>query len=202
MVDKLLRIPKEQALTPVAMHLLRRIRPTTITLFAFSVGGAAALAIWQGYYLLGLVLWLLNRVLDGLDGTLARITDQQSDFGGYLDILLDTVMYAIIPTALAFSVDTPHANQVLILLLISFYVNGASWMYVAALLEKRRAGATASGELTTITMPSGLIEGTETIAFFVLFILFPNAIVALFIVMALLTFATIGQRLIWAARAL
>ncbi len=202
MVDKLLRIPKEQALTPVAMHLLRRIRPTTITLFAFSVGGAAALAIWQGYYLLGLVLWLLNRVLDGLDGTLARITDQQSDFGGYLDILLDTVMYAIIPTALAFSVDTPHANQVLILLLISFYVNGASWMYVAALLEKRRAGATASGELTTITMPSGLIEGTETIAFFVLFILFPHAIVALFIVMALLTFATIGQRLIWAARAL
>ncbi len=202
MVDKLLRIPKEQVLTPVAMHLLRRIRPTTITLFAFSVGGAAALAIWQGYYLLGLVLWLLNRVLDGLDGTLARITDQQSDFGGYLDILLDTVMYAIIPTALAFSVDTPHANQVLILLLISFYVNGASWMYVAALLEKRRAGATASGELTTITMPSGLIEGTETIAFFVLFILFPHAIIALFIVMALLTFATIGQRLTWAARAL
>lgn len=202
MVDKLLRIPKEQALTPVAMHLLRRIRPTTLTLFAFSVGGAAALAIWQGYYLLGLVLWLLNRVLDGLDGTLARITDQQSDFGGYLDIMLDTVMYAIIPTALAFSVDTPHAYQVLILLLISFYVNSASWMYVAALLEKRRAGATASGELTTITMPSGLIEGTETIAFFVLFILFPHAIVALFIVMALLTFATIGQRLIWAARAL
>lgn len=202
MVDKLLRIPKEQALTPVAMHLLRRIRPTTLTLFAFSVGGAAALAIWQGYYLLGLVLWLLNRVLDGLDGTLARITDQQSDFGGYLDIMLDTVMYAIIPTALAFSVDTPHAYQVLILLLISFYVNSASWMYIAALLEKRRAGATASGELTTITMPSGLIEGTETIAFFVLFILFPHAIVALFMVMALLTFATIGQRLIWAARAL
>lgn len=202
MVDRLLRIQKEQALTPIALHLLRRIRPTTITLVAFGVGVAAAAAIWQQQYTLGLILWLLNRVLDGLDGTLARITNQQTDFGGYLDILLDTVMYAAIPTALAFSVGTPHADQALILLLISFYVNGASWMYVAALLEKRRAGAVTSGELTTITMPSGLMEGTETIAFFVLFIVFPGAIIPLFIAMALLTFATVGQRLIWAARAL
>ena len=166
------------------------------------VACAAALASWQGYYLPGLVLWLLNRALDGLDGTLARITGQQSDFGGYLDILLDTVMYAAIPTALSLSIDRLPAYQALALLLMSFYVNAASWMYVAALLEKRRAGAAASGELTTITMPSGLIEGTETIAFFVLFLLFPHAIVVLFVVMALLTFATIGQRLAWAARAL
>lgn len=202
MVDRLLRIPKEQALTPIALRLLRRIRPTSITLLAFGVGSAAAAAIWRQQYMLGLILWLLNRLLDGLDGTLARITNQQTDFGGYLDILLDTVMYATIPTALAFSVDTPHAFQVLILLLISFYVNGASWMYVAALLEKRRAGAAASGELTTVTMPSGLMEGTETIVFFVLFIVFPSAIIPLFILMALLTFATVGQRLIWGARAL
>lgn len=202
MVDRLLRIPKEQVLTPIAGHLLRRIHPTTMTVVAFGVGGAAALAIWRGYYLPGLVLWLLNRVLDGLDGTLARVTDQQSDFGAYLDIVLDTVMYAAIPTALALSIDRPYAYQALVLLLISFYVNSASWMYVAALLEKRRAGASVSGELTTITMPGGLIEGTETIAFFVLFLLFPRAMVLLFVVMALLTFVTIGQRLVWAARAL
>jgi phosphatidylglycerophosphate synthase len=202
MVDRLLRIPKEQVLTPIAARLLRRMHPTTMTLVAFGVGGAATLAIWRSSYLLGLVLWLLNRALDGLDGTLARISDQQSDFGGYLDILLDTVMYAAIPTALAFSVDHPQAYQALVLLLTSFYVNGASWMYVAALLEKRRAGAAASRELTTITMPSGLIEGTETIAFFVLFLLFPHAMVVLFVVMAVLTFFTIGQRLAWAARAL
>jgi len=202
MVDKLLRGPKEQALAPVALHLLRRIHPTTITLLAFGVGGAAALAIWQQQYMLGLGLWLLNRVLDGLDGTLARITNQQTDFGGYLDILLDTVMYAAIPTALAFSVGTTAAYQSLVLLLIAFYLNCASWMYVAALLEQRRAGAATSGELTTITMPSGLMEGAETIGFFVLFMLFPSAIVPLFITMALLAFATVGQRLIWAARAL
>lgn len=202
MVDKLLRGPKEQLLGPVAFSMPRSLKPITITLVAFGAGLCAALAIWQQAYGLGLALWMSNRVLDGLDGTFARVHGKQTDFGGYLDMVLDTVIYATIPAALVLAQPSAAAWLSLVVLLASFYINGASWMFLAALLEKRSQGASARGELTTITMPVGIIEGSETIAFYTLFLLAPGAIVPLFWAMALLVFATSGQRLLWAWRGL
>ncbi len=199
MIDKQLRTPKEEVLKPVAFHALRAFHPTAITLAAFGVGIVAAAAAWQQFYLLALVLWLLNRALDGLDGTVARLTNTQSDLGGYLDIVLDHVIYAVLPIALAVGIDTTQGYVALGLLLGSFYVNGASWMYLAALLEKRKHGALAQSEMTTVTMPTGLVEGAETIILFSLFLLFPGAMIPLFILMAVLVVATIIQRLYWAA---
>jgi len=99
---------------------------------------------------------------------------------------------------LTVAVGTPVAY--LALLLASFYLNGASWMYLAALLEKRNAGAAARGELTTVTMPAGLVEGAETVVLYTLFLLFPGALVPLFGLMAVLVLFTVGQRVAWAAR--
>ena len=90
----------------------------------------------------------------------------------------------------------------LALLLGTFYVNGASWMYLSALLEKRSVGATARGEQTSISMPTGLIEGSETILLYALYILFPGALTLLFAITAALVWITIAQRAVWASRAL
>ncbi|NOK59890.1 MAG: CDP-alcohol phosphatidyltransferase family protein [Chloroflexi bacterium AL-W] len=200
MIDKVLRYPKEVTLKPIALRVLRPFHPTLITVIAFGVGIAAAVAVWQQAYLIGLGLWFLNRILDGLDGTVARLHNKQSDFGGYLDIVLDTVIYALIPTALAVGIHSTDVYLSLIFLLGSFYINGASWMYLSALLEKRQSGASAQGEMTTVTMPSGLIEGTETIIFFSLFLLFPNLLTILFVVMGVLVYISAMQRLVWAVR--
>lgn len=202
MIDKALRVPKESVLTPLVRGPLRRLHPTAVTVAAAVVGVAAAVAAWQGAYLAALGLWAANRVLDGLDGTLARITGQQSDLGAYLDIVLDHVVYVAVPLGLALAAGTPAAYLALALLLASFYINGASWMYLAALLEKRSAGAQARGELTTVTMPAGLVEGSETVVLFTLFLLFPGALVPLFGLMAALVVVTAAQRVAWAARAL
>jgi phosphatidylglycerophosphate synthase len=200
MIDKVLRSPKEQLLTPVAARSLRSIHPTTITIAAFAVGVVAAVAAWQQMYGAALALWALNRVLDGLDGTVARLHDKQSDLGGYLDIVLDITVYALVPLALAFGINSADVYMSLAFLLGTFYVNGASWMYLAALLEKRRHGAAMQGELTTVTMPGGLIEGTETIIFYTLFLLLPVYLPALFTIMGVLVIFTAGQRLVWAMR--
>ncbi len=200
MLDRYLRTSKEQTLSPAALRLLRPVHPTTITVVALGVGIGAGVAAWQQAYLLALALWLLNRLLDGLDGTVARLQQKQSDLGGYLDVVLDTLAYVLLPLGLALAADTAAGYLSLALLLASFYLNSASWLYLAALLEKRKAGAQARGELTTITMPGGLIEGTETIIFFCLFLLFPSAMVVLFLVMAALVLFTVGQRLVWAVR--
>ncbi len=198
MIDKALRYPKERVMEPLARSLGRSIHPNSITVAACIVGVAAALAAWQQLYPLAVGLWLLNRLLDGLDGTLARMQGSQSDFGGYLDILLDVVVYAVVPLGLALGDGRPVALLALAALLGSFYINGAAWMYLAALLEKRRLGAATQGEMTTITMPTGLIEGAETVLFYTLFLLFPATIIPMFWLMAALVLVTVVQRFIWA----
>ena len=86
----------------------------------------------------------------------------------------------------------------LLFLLLTFYVNSASWMILSSILEKRNRGAIESGEMTTVTMVDGLMEGTETIAFFALFFILPQFLAALFIIMGILVIVTILQRLYWA----
>jgi len=202
MLDPALRHVKDRLLHPVARALGPRVHPHLVSLAGFGVGIGCALMLLWGEYAAGLLLWFLNRVLDGLDGALARAQRRQSDFGGYLDLLLDFALYALIPVCLALGAPGPPAALLPALgaLLGSFYVNAASWLYLAAVLEKRALGAASRGEATSVTMPTGLIEGTETILFFSLFILLPGALAPLFAAMAVLVLLTAAQRLAWAAR--
>ncbi len=202
MIDRMLRSPKEQLLLPLAGGPFRAVSPTLLTLIALVTGLASGVAAWRCAYPLALALWLVNRTLDGLDGTVARVNDKQSDAGGYLDIVLDTVVYAAVPLGLALGANTRSGYLCLAVLMISFYVNATSWLYQSGMMEKRRQGAVARGELTSLTIPTGLIEGTETVICYCLFLLFPRALPFLFSGMALLVMVTVGQRLVWAARSL
>ena len=87
-------------------------------------------------------------------------------------------------------------------LLATFYVNTMSWTFLAAVAEKRGVGAATSGERTTVHMPTGLIEGVETIVLFTIMLAFPTHAAVLFWLMAALVAITIGQRLVWAMRSL
>ncbi len=49
-------------------------------------------------------------------------------------------------------------------------------------------------------MPTALVEGTETIVFYSLFMLFPGALAPLFGLMAALVWVSVFQRLFWAVR--
>lgn len=199
MFDNGARNVKERVFYPLALPL-RRVPPYWLTWLAFGLGLAAAVLLQQQQYAWAFVLWFLNRLFDGLDGMVARLTHAQSDLGGYLDILLDFVVYAAVPVGLVLGAATPARYLALALLLAVFYVNAASWMYLAAILEKRQHGAAAQGERTSVTMPAGLIGGVETILFYSAFILFPGQMTLLFAVMAGLTLVTVVQRLVWAYR--
>ena len=111
---------------------------------------------------ISLSCWLLGRLLDGLDGVVARAAGSATDAGGYADLLLDTVGYAVIPLGIAVAADDVATWQIVGVLLATFYVNSVSWLMLSALLEKRAAGSAARCEQTSITMPVALVEGTET----------------------------------------
>lgn len=202
MLDALLRPIKERLLAPLATIVGRRASPMSVTVTAFVAGVGAAILAACGVYAGALALWLVNRALDGFDGTLARVQGTQSDIGGYVDLLLDFVVYAAVPIGLALSDDGGSTLLAALALLASFYVNAASWMYLAAVLERRGAGARARGELTTVTMPSGLVGGTETVVFYAICFVFPRHLALLFAVMTGLVLLTVVQRLVWAVRRL
>ena len=201
MFDHYLRGLKDRLLAPLAA-LLRGVSPNVITLVAFILGMASAGAAARGSWGAGLAFWLANRITDGVDGTVARLSGRQTDFGGYLDILLDFVVYAAIPVGFAIQTTNRSVPVWAVVLEASFFVNACSWMYLSAVLEKRAAGAELSGELTTITMPPALVAGFETIVFFALFFLFPARVTLLFGIMSVLVGINIIQRLVWARRML
>ena len=166
MLDSSLRHAKDRLGEPLAARL-PHLSPNAISLVAFIIGILTVLLAARGLYVWALVLWLFSRALDGLDGLLARVHQKQSDFGGYLDILLDFFIYAALPIALVMSAPSHERYLALAFMLASFYINSASWMYLAAILEKHKHHRTkdvaASATSTSIVMPAGLIGGTETI---------------------------------------
>src|SRR5688572_1905395 len=98
MLDNVLRHFKDRLLDPVARRL-PGATPVAVTLITLTVGLVGLFLLTQQAYYWGLACWLLNRLLDGLDGSVARVHHRQSDWGGYVDILSDYVVYAGFPVA-------------------------------------------------------------------------------------------------------
>lgn len=141
-----------------------------VTLAGLAIGLGAALCVAMGWFGVALVLVLLSRVADGLDGAVARAT-APTDFGGYLDIAADFLFYGALP--LAFVIYDPAQNGIAgAFLLATFYFNGTTFLGFAILAEKHGMETRAQG-IKTLYYSNGLLEGTETIAFFVLICLLP-----------------------------
>lgn len=173
------------------------VSANAVTLAAFTIGIAAAGAIVAGWFLTGLALLLASRLGDGLDGAVAK-ANGMTDFGGYLDIVLDFAFYGAIP--LAFVLADPAANAVAgAVLLLSFYVNGSSFLAYAVMAEKRWMQGKARGE-KSLFFTTGLAEATETLIVFVAFCLFPAWFAPIAYVFAALTFYTALSRIVLAAR--
>ncbi len=200
MFDILLRPLKDKLLDPLAKLLSRIFSANAVTLISLLFGIAAVIAVFYGHIGAGLILWLLNRITDGLDGAVARVTDKSSDLGGYLDIMADFLIYAALPIAFALQSPAEAALTAVAVLLAAFYINAGAWMYLSALLEKR--GRASTREVTAVTMPEGLIGGTETVIFFSLFFLLPKYLLFMYYLMAALTLISAAQRIIWAMRKL
>jgi phosphatidylglycerophosphate synthase len=197
----------DRRLRPIKDHLLGRaadffypLSPNAMTLISFLFGAICVLATLFGAYGWAVILWIFNRILDGMDGVMARRQDAVSDIGGLLDFWADIIIYALIPVAFASHLPDPRAALATVVLLASFYINVTGLLYLSAILEKKTAGL--AGDQTSIPLPSGLIEGAETMILFTLFFIFPYHYVIVAHVMAGLVFITAVQRLIKSLRLL
>ena len=161
-----------------------------VTIAGAVIGIGAGVAIGYRYYLLGLALLLLSRLLDGLDGAVARAT-RQSDFGGYLDIVSDFAFYVAVPLGFGFAVaaNLPFA----LILIASFTLTGISFLAYAVMAAKAGRETDAHGE-KSFFYNTGLAEGTETIITFVLMCLLPQYFAAIASIYSAMCIVTVIQR--------
>lgn len=161
-----------------------------VTLAAFGLGMVAAALITLGYSHLAIMPLLAGRLLDGLDGAVARLT-VPTDRGAYLDITLDFLFYAAVP--LAFAAVDPVAAAVL---LAAFIGTGTSFLGYAIMAEKRGQKSDAYPSKSFYYL-GGLTEGAETVACFIAMCLWPQHFAAIAYFYATLCCVTTVTRL-WA----
>ncbi len=173
MLDKYITPVIKPLLLPVVMFLdKQKITPDQLTVIGFIIGLLAvpllAFELWYG----ALIAIAINRIFDGLDGALARYSQQSSSAGGFLDITLDFLFYAAIP--LGFILANPEQNAIAgAILLATFIGTGSSFLAFAIAAEKFKLEK-PQFKYKSFYYLNGLTEGTETIALFIALCIWPQ----------------------------
>jgi phosphatidylglycerophosphate synthase len=198
MLDAAMRQIIDAPLAVLGRHVARvGVTANQVTLIGLALGLAAAALVAANREAPALLPLLASRLADGLDGAVARAT-RRTSFGGYLDIAADFLFYGAVP--FAFVLADPAANGAAgAFLLASFYFNGTSFLGFAVLAEKRRMRTTARG-LKSLYFSNGILEGTETILFFVALCLLPGLFAPLAWTFGALCFLTGALRIAAARR--
>ncbi|ULB09641.1 CDP-alcohol phosphatidyltransferase family protein [Cereibacter azotoformans] len=198
MLDGLMRRLIDPPLDRAGRALARRDwSADAVTLAGLGLGLLAAGIVALGLPPVWAILPLLaGRIADGLDGAIARAT-RRTDFGGYLDITCDFLFYAAFP--LAFVLRDPEVGAAGAFLLASFYVNGATFLGFAVLAARRGMETRARGE-KSLYFTAGLLEGSETILFFLFLCLFPQLFAPAAWIFGALCFVTATSRVLLARR--
>lgn len=168
----LLPLQRRVLAPPARMLFAAGIGADTITLAGFVVGLAACAAAMLQIYWLALLLLLLNRLADGLDGAVARLSEP-TDRGAFLDIALDFWFYSLFP--MSFAIADPQANALAAAVLVTTFVGTGSSFLAFSIIAEKRGLASAEYPSKGIYYLGGLTEGAETIAVLIAFCLFPRA---------------------------
>jgi phosphatidylglycerophosphate synthase len=164
------RLVKPLLNIPARLLARANVSPDHVTAAGFFIGLAGCFMIAAGWYKAALAFILANRIMDGLDGALAR-QKKASDAGAFLDICLDFVFYSLVVAGFAFA--DPRANALAAVVLISAFAGtGTSFLAFAVIAAKHRMENVVYPKKSFYYL-GGLTEGTETILFFILFCLFP-----------------------------
>ena len=198
MFDRRLLAWQEIALGAPARWLSARgVSADAVTLCGFAIGIAATGLIASRYYGWALVGILANRVLDGVDGVIAR-GQAATDRGAFLDIALDFFFYSAVP--FGFAVADPAANALAAAaLLLSFAGTGSSFLAFAVIAAKRSLSSTAFPKKGLYYL-GGLTEGTETVVAFAAMCLWPAGFAMIAWGFAALALITTIMRWLWGWR--
>ena len=193
MFDRQIQKYTQKPLQYIAKLFLKFISPNHMTLIGFSFGVLMCLSIIIDQYLLAIIFLFLNRLADGLDGTMARL-QTPTPLGGYLDIVLDFLIYG--GFVLSFGITEQNNTLLSMILLFCYIGTGSTFLAKAAILPSLTNQNLKEDIPKSFHYAVGLVEGTETIVFMVLCLLFPNLFIYFSFIFIILCLITIVFRII------
>ncbi|MDI9313061.1 MAG: CDP-alcohol phosphatidyltransferase family protein [Hydrotalea sp.] len=168
MLDRLAR----NLLDPVLLRLAKvlkkiHLNANQLSLLGFLLNLPLLIALSRGDFYWAMVFILLNRLTDGLDGLLARLSGKKNALGGFIDISNDYVFYGLVPVG--FALFAPDQNAMAsTILLFGFLMTAVSFLAAATVHEKLASKKNSFQASKGFFYSFGIMEGTETIGFFLL----------------------------------
>ncbi|ERH41959.1 cytochrome C oxidase subunit III [Legionella pneumophila str. Leg01/11] len=153
---------------PLASILKNRITANQITLLSGFLGLLVLPALILHHIVLGITLLLLSGFCDTLDGTLARLNQNSSDWGSVMDIMSDRFVEFVVVFAL-FTLAPQQRGVWTLLMLGSMFLCITSFLVVGIF--------TVNDSQKSFHYSPGLMERAEAFLFFIAMILWPNAFV-------------------------
>ena len=187
MFDRQIQKFTQKPLQYIAKLFLKFISPNHMTLIGFGFGVLMCLSIIIDQYLIAIIFLFFNRLSDGLDGVMARL-QTPTPLGGYLDIVLDFLIYG--GFVLSFGITEQNNTFLSMILLFCYIGTGSTFLAKAAILPSLTNQKLNEEIPKSFHYAVGLIEGTETILFMFLCLLFPSFftyLASIFILLCLIT---------------
>ncbi len=78
-----------------------RLTPNAISLTGLALNLVAAVLVWERFYFLGGIAFIVGSIMDTLDGRYSRMSGKGTAFGAFLDSTLDRIEEGIVLTAVA-----------------------------------------------------------------------------------------------------
>ncbi len=174
------------------------VTPNMLTLAGFQLAVGAAALVASGRVWPGLLLWLVSRIPDALDGLVARAAHRTTHFGAYLDITVDMAAYSLM--AVGFAVIQPGLRLAWLLVLTGYVLCITSMAVLSSFLE--RESSAIHGNDRSLQFTAGIAEAAETSAAYLLLALWPSRAGVIVWTWVALLFATAVQRTVLARRLL
>ena len=202
MLDARLRRRLDGPLSRLARLIDRpAVTPDRLTLLGLATGLASAAAAAGQLWWWALGLWWFSRLMDGLDGPLARrrrthgTRGTHSQAGGFLDITADFVAYGATVVGVAIGATQQYGAHWLpfLLVLLAYYINGTAFLAFSSIAERTGRQRDDGRSLSFL---GGLAEGAETIAVHSLWLLIPARAETIALVWAAVVAVSAAQRII------
>ena len=159
------------------------INANYISLFGLSMSFLSFYLILKDLNITALFVFLLGRILDGVDGIIANKT-RITEFGGFIDIVFDLISYSLVPLAFILK---DNSNAIFGSILLTTFFGTSSTFFGIAIFENNKF--IKRNPEKSFFHVGGFMGGSITIFFLSLMYLFPekfNLIALIFSVLCIL----------------